>query len=358
MDIIYRLRIIFWFLIILIWAIYLYQYISEDLEKERKTKIILSGDKRSLPIQKKTQPPSLKIHNEFYTFEEKLEKQELQKKEDFQPRIAIAKTDDISLPQSHLKEEFIKEVKKEKKSEIPKGFIFKKTRHFNLYIEEGIEPDEIEKEVEALHGEMMLELIAFSPWSRDERVDIYLALNPLKYQELSGRPGWSGGAANLKERKIYLYKSHEWTGILAHELTHIYFDSFFGGYDKSPLWLSEGMAVYIQIQYGGSKPMWIQENLKRLVNGNYYRIKDLIETRSLDDMNEKNVKLWYTQVYTVVYLLLKIQQKDEFYQFCRLIKEGNSTSKSLYLAYGKPYITLNALESVWKFEVKKIYGSI
>lgn len=366
MDIIYRLRIIFWFLILIIWGIYVYQYISEDLEKERKNKIILNKSQRQSKIEKKNYPSTFNISNQIYIVEEKITKEE-ENNLNQQPepanintstsaRIMIARSDiDISLPQAHTKDkDDLYKYEKKKKNEIPSGFIFRETRHFNLYVENGINIDEIEQEIELLHGEMMLDLIAFSPWTRDEKVDIYLALSQAKYQELSNRPAWSAGAANLKEKKIYLYKSHEWKAILAHELTHIYFDSFFGGYDKSPLWLSEGMAVYIQIKRGGAKPLWVRENLEKLINGNFYRLNDLVATKSLEDINEKNVKLWYTQAFSVVYLLLKIQQKDEFYQFCRLIKEGNSTSKSLYLSYGKPYTTLQALENVWKFEIKKI----
>lgn len=376
MDIIYRLRIIFWLLILTIWGIYVYQYISEDLEKERNTKIILNKSERESKIQKKNEPSTPFQIEEQKIFiktiqdnpplpqkeqEKNEEKLELTKKS-LSPKIMIAKSEniDISLPQAHTKveQEEIKFSQKPSKPETISGFKLIETRHFYLYIEEELDNEEIEKDVGYLHGEMMLDLIAFSPWTRDEKVKIYIAKTASKYQEISGRPIWSGGAANLKEKKIYLYKSHEWKGILAHELTHIYFDSFFGGYDKSPLWLSEGMAVYIQVQRGGAKPFWLKENIEKLAGGNFYRLKDLIETKTLDDINEKNVKLWYAQCYSVVYLLLKIQQKDEFYQFCKLIKEGNSISKALYLAYGKPYTTLAALESVWKFEIKKMSEQI
>lgn len=366
MEIIYRLRIIFWLLILTIWGIYVYQYLSKDLEKERSIKIILNKSERPPKIQKKNIPSTsfplekpkifIKTIEETQTEQQNVETTELNKKS-FSPKIMIANTQslDISLPQDHIKEkEELTPFPKKTKPQPPEGFRFIETRHFYLIIEEGLDYEEIEKEVGYLHGEMMLDLIAFSPWTRDEKVTIYLTKTALKYQELSKRPAWSGGAANLKERKIYLYKSHEWKGILAHELTHIYFDSFFGGYDKSPLWLSEGMAVYIQAQRSGSKPLWLKENLQKLAEGNFYRLKDLVETKTLDDINEKNIKLWYAQCYSVVYLLLKIQKKDEFYQFCKLIKEGNSTSKALYLAYGKPYTTLAALESVWKFEIKKL----
>lgn len=368
MDIIYRLRIVFWLLVLTIWGIYLYQYMSKDLEKERANKIILNKSPREPKIQKKNQPsklvlipdkPIIKTIEDIQTQQDKEEARIMIKKPEESPI-------DISLPSAHTQESQIlnntdetkQRITKAKDQKLPDGFKFTETRHFYLYIDSDLDAKEIENEVEYLHGEMMLDLIAFSPWTRDEKVHIYIAKDAIRYQQISGRPAWSGGAANLKERKIYLYKSHEWKGILAHELTHIYFDGFFGGYEKSPLWLSEGMAVYIQVQRGGSKPLWLKENIDKLANGNFYKIKDLIETKSLADINEGNIKLWYAQSYSVVYLLLNIQKKDEFFQFCRLIKEGNSTSKALYLAYGKPYTTLTALESIWRFEIKKLAQKI
>lgn len=263
---------------------------------------------------------------------------------------------DIIFPQEDYKYEEKKELEKELGEKttikVPDGFNFKETRHFYLYTEKNINIEEKEKEIESLHGEIMLDLIAFSPWTRDEKVKVYLAKTPAKYQELSRRPIWSGGAANLREKKIYLYESHEWIGILAHELTHIYFDSFFGGYDKSPLWISEGMAVYIQTQRAKSSPQWLKENVQKLKDGIGYSLNDLVMIKTLEDASSDSVKLWYAQSYTVVYLLLKLQRGDNFYQFCKKIKEGEKLSQALFRSYGKPYISIKALESVWKYEIK------
>lgn len=356
MDIIYRLRILFWFLIVLIWGVYLYQYISEDMKESQKNKIILTKEKKqtyNLKTEKKNDtsysiPQTVIITTNSHTPETK--------EDTPQERIMISKTQGISLPQEHYKTESEIETKpiKEKKPSltVPEGFKFKETRHFYLYVDSKIDIEEIEKEVEMLHGEIMIDLIAFSPWTRDDKVHIYLTSTPDKYQQLSGRPAWSGGAANLREKKIYLYKSEEWFGILAHELTHIYFDSFFGGYDKSPLWLSEGVAVYVQVERAKTYPNWLKENIGYIKNGSGYNISDLIKIKSLEDADERSVKLWYAQSYSLVNFLLKVQRGDSFYQFCKRIRDGDSPSKALFNAYGKPYTTISALESIWRMDVK------
>jgi len=349
MDIIYKLRILFWTFVLIIWGIYLYQYISEDIEKEKSTKIILNtSQKRKTPIkmQKKNQ--------ESFQYQAKKIKQAT-----LDQRILISSDTnitDIFIRDEQYKHETIDtKIKEEKgytsKPEIPEGFNYIKTRHFHLFLEKGISSDVIDK-IEELHGNIMLDLISFSPWTRDEKVSVYLAKTALRYQQISKRPVWSGGAANLKERKIYLYESDEWYSILAHELTHIYFDSFFGGYNKSPLWLSEGMAVYIQVKAGGRYPNWLKEYIGKLRQGSYYQLKDLVKVKTLEDADEKSVKLWYAQSFSVVYFLLNIQRGDSFYQFCKKIKEGYTVSRALFESYGKPYTTLAALESAWKMDIK------
>jgi len=359
MDIIYKLRILFWTFVLIIWGIYLYQYISEDIEKEKSTKIILNqSEKRKITIklQKKNQ--------EDFTPQQPPKIKETTNIEESKTRVLISsetKINDVFIPDEHYKyeeglnkniEEKIEEKKKEKKPEIPKGFNFLETKHFYIFAEEGINIEEIAKKIEILHGEIMLDLISFSPWTRDEKVSVYLAKTALRYQEISKRPIWSGGAANLRERKIYLYESDEWYSILAHELTHIYFDSFFGGYDKSPLWLSEGMAVYIQVKASQKYPNWLKEYIGKLKEGSYYQLSDLMKIKTLDDADEKSVKLWYAQSFSIVYFLLSIQRGDTFYQFCKKIKEGHSVSRALLESYGKPYTSIASLESAWKVDIK------
>ncbi|MBI5744473.1 MAG: hypothetical protein HY952_07990 [Elusimicrobia bacterium] len=233
----------------------------------------------------------------------------------------------------------------------------KETRHFVLY-EEGEVSPEFEETVEALHGNIMLDLVAFSPWAREQKVFVFYARTQETYQRITGRPAWSGGAASLSERKIYLYKSDEAFGILAHELTHIYFDSFFPASNPSPLWLSEGVATYIQSERGFSTPVWLSQNLGLLQKGNGFKLSDLVRIENLQGADEDNVRLWYAQSYSVVRFLMRLKAGDAFYMFCKNLRDGRPAAQSLYQAYGMPYNKLSSLEYAWRYDLKtgKISG--
>jgi hypothetical protein len=240
----------------------------------------------------------------------------------------------------------------------PDGFAMKVTDHFVVY-EEGPEvSQELQETVEALHGNIMLDLVAFSPWAREKKVFIFFAKNQETYRKLTGRPAWSGGAASQSERKIYLYKSDEAFGILAHELTHIYFDSFFPPSNPSPLWLSEGMATYIQSERGLSTPNWLRDNLKLLQGGSGFKLNDLVRIDNLQGADEDNVRLWYAECYSVVRFLMKLKAGDSFYVFCKDLRDGKAPAQSLYQAYGMPYNKLSSLEYAWRYDLKtgKISG--
>jgi hypothetical protein len=248
--------------------------------------------------------------------------------------------------------------KKDIYPEPPPGFAMKETRHFVLY-EEGTEvSDELAGMLEDLHGNIMLDLVAFSPWTRENKVYIYYAQTSKTYRRLTGRPEWSGGAASLGERKIYVYRSDEAFGILAHELTHIYFDSFFPASKPSPLWLSEGVATYMQSERGLSTPNWLEQNLKLLEGGSGFKIADLVRIEDMQGADEDNVRLWYAQSYSVVRFLMKLKAGDAFYTFCKEMREGKPANQALYRAYGMPYNRLSSLEYAWRYDLKtgKISG--
>ena len=177
-------------------------------------------------------------------------------------------------------------------------------------------------------------------------------------RRLTGRPEWSGGAASLGERKIYVYRSDEAFGILAHELTHIYFDSFFPPSNPSPLWLSEGVATYVQSERGLSTPNWLDQNLKLLEGGSGFKLADLVRIENMQEADEDNVRLWYAQAYSVVRFLMKLKAGDSFYVFCKELRDGKPANQALYRAYGMPYNRLSSLEYAWRYDLKtgKISG--
>ena len=235
---------------------------------------------------------------------------------------------------------------------VPEGFFRVRTRHFVVLSEAEEPPQRFLETLENLHGNLMLDLAAFSPWANDEQVTIYLFRTQDMYRQVTKRPAWSGGASSVSRRTIYLYESDEMIGILAHEMTHIYFDGFFAGGHNDPLWLSEGLATVVQVERGLSTPNWLPENLDVLSRGGGFRFSDLMRVNSTAGANDDNVRLWYTESYSVVRFLLRIQGHASFFHFCSYLKEGQTVHEALYHAYGNPYNRVNALETAWRYDLK------
>ncbi len=366
MDILNKLRILFWGLVIGLWGLFMYQYMSEDMSSLKSFKIgknPLSSGSEPRPTLHKYPVPAPSIP------------QQPQGTAPQQPGPAVTPQSSLNLVEAGdvkdvVSTPLIPEHSAGEKTAAaadggegnypapPAGFAMKVTQHFVVY-EEGAEVSgQLYETLESLHGNIMLDLVAFSPWTREKKVYIYYSQTPGAYRRLTGRPNWSGGAASLSERKIYVYKSDEAFGILAHELTHIYFDSFFPASNPSPLWLSEGIATYIQSERGYSTPNWLEQNLKLLEGGSGFKLNDLVRIEDMHGADEDNVRLWYAQSYSVVRFLMKLKAGNAFYTFCKSIREGSPAHQALYKAYGMPYNKLTSLEYAWRYDLKtgKIAG--
>ncbi len=365
MDILAKLRIIFWGLVIALWGLFMYQYMNKDMSGLRQFRI-----KDNPFTGKPSKPPAAKRYIPGPGTEVP---QPAGAGAIIKPAKAPLSSMSLIKPWSAIKDIPSEPVMPERSSggktaaaastdesypAAPQGFAMKVTRNFVIY-EEGTEVSaELSDTVEALHGSMMLDLVSFSPWTRDKKVFIFFSNSQDTYRRLTGRPAWSGGTASSSGREIYLYKSDEAFGILAHELTHIYFDGFFPASHPSPLWLSEGLATYIQSERGYSTPDWLAQNLKALEGGSGFKLNDLVRIDSLEGADEDSVRLWYAESYSVVRFLLKLKQGESFYIFCKGLRENKPTPQALYQAYGMPYNKLSSLEYAWRYDLKtgKISG--
>lgn len=232
----------------------------------------------------------------------------------------------------------------------PTGFTKTQTRHFTIFAEGKPPSEEFLETLENIQANLMLDLAAFSPWAREERVTVFLFRDQESYRRVTGRPAWSGGASSVRRRKVYLYESEELVGILAHELTHIYFDSFFLGGVTNPLWLSEGMATLVQTERGLAAPNWLKHNLDVIRRGGGYGLDDLTKVENTSGAQDDEIRLWYTQSYSVVRFLIRNQYKSSFYKFCKNIRDGVPMKESLYRAYGMPFNSVKALEYAWRYD--------
>jgi hypothetical protein len=236
---------------------------------------------------------------------------------------------------------------------VPPGFQKTVTRHFNVYAERSAASDRFLDLLESLHGNLMLDLASFSPWAGDQRVSIFLFRSAESYRRVTGRPPWSGGASSVPRRKVYVYESEELPGILAHELTHIYFDGFFLDGSPDPLWLSEGVATLVQVERGLAAPDWLRENLRTLQGGGGFPFEAFMAVKTTSGWSDDKVRLWYAQAYSVVRYLIRTQYRSSFYKFSAHVREGRPVSEALYRAYGAPYTRVRALEIAWRHEISR-----
>ncbi len=235
----------------------------------------------------------------------------------------------------------------------PPGFVRSSSRHFLVFAEQYPASERFIELIESLHSNLMLDLAPFTPWANNERTTIFLFKNQDTYRRVTGRPVWSGGASSVGKRKLYVYESEELPGIVAHELTHIYFDSFFLNGTTDPLWLSEGMATLVQVERGLAAPNWLRENLERLEQGDGFPIDKLTSVTSTVGWPDAKVRLWYAQSYSVVRFLIRTQYRSSFYKFSAHLRDGRPEPEALYRAYGAPYTRMVALEHAWRYELSR-----
>ncbi len=361
MDILAKLRVVFWCLVLGLWGLFMYQYIDSDMSSLKRFHVAenpFTGKPDSPPAElKRTYLPETPYVPPGPAPQTAAAPQP---GGSMLKPIAGPEIKDIAYP-GRMPEHSGGDKAAgagapggadEAYPAAPEGFAAKVTRHFVVYEEAPQVSDELVDTVEALHGNIMLDLIAFSPWSREKKVYIFFTKNQATFRRMTGRPEWSGGAASSSERKIYLYKSDEAFGILAHELTHIYFDSFFPASNPSPLWLSEGIATYVQAERGNSAPSWLKQNLKLLETGSGFKLDDLVRIENLQGADEDNVRLWYAQSYSLARFLMTMKTGESFYIFCKGMRDGTPAAQALYRAYGMPYNKLSSLEYAWRYDLK------
>mgnify|MGYP001591343129 CR=1 FL=1 len=236
---------------------------------------------------------------------------------------------------------------------VPPGFVKSVSAHFVVFSEQYPASERFIDLIESLHSNLMLDLAPFSPWAREERTTIYLFKNQDTYRRVTGRPAWSGGASSINKRKLYVYESEELPGIVAHELTHVYFDGFFIGGTTDPLWLSEGMATLVQVERGLAAPNWLRENLQRLEDGEGQSIDQFVAVTTTAGWPDAKVRLWYAQAYSLVRFMIRTQYRSSFYKFAAHLRDGRPEPEALYRAYGAPYTRLKALEHAWRYELSR-----
>lgn len=353
MDVLLKLRVLIWSLVICLWGVMVYQYLGEEEQDAAQMQRVINPYKDLPPAPADIAPdPNLAASVAPAAVPSAATPAD--------PTINIVPLPEAAGPAtSGEKPPPQRRTRVEDRAPalpdppIPPGFVKTGTKHFSVYSEQYPASERFLDLLETLHANLMLDLAPFSPWARAEKVSVFLFKSQETYRKVTGRPAWSGGASSVPKRKVYVYESEELPGILAHEMTHIYFDGFFLEGTANPLWLSEGMATLVQVERGLAAPNWLRENLTRLEGGESFPIEKFVGVSSTSGWPDERVRLWYAQSYSMVRYLIRTQYRSSFYKFASQLREGRPASEALYRAYGAPYTRLRALEIAWRHEISR-----
>ena len=234
----------------------------------------------------------------------------------------------------------------------PPGFMTAETFNYLIYRQEQPVGEKLKTVLDNIHGNLMLDLTPFTLVAKPNKILVMLFDNKDSYMSFTKRPAWSGAASDLRADTMYVLEGKNFYQLSVHELTHLYFDGYFLP-SISPLWLSEGMAVYMQIYATHQKPNWIDNGIERILSGQYINLSDLVEMDSLASLTTEEAELWYAESFSLVDYLLNSHSRDEFYRFCNELKAGTPVHQALYRAYGMPFNKISVLQNVWLHDLAK-----
>ena len=234
----------------------------------------------------------------------------------------------------------------------PPGFSTADTFNYLIYREKNPVTSTIKTVLDNIHGNLMLDLTPFTIIIKPNKILVMLFGEKDSYIKYTKRPAWSGASSDLRADTMYVIESDSFYPLSVHELTHLYFDGYFLP-AISPLWLSEGMAVYMQIYATKQKPSWVDGSLRNILAGRYIPLENMMDTDDLSNLTTEQAEIWYTQAYSLVDYLLNERSRDEFYQFCNELKSGAPVHQALYRAYGMPFTKVSVLQNVWLHDLSK-----
>lgn len=186
-------------------------------------------------------------------------------------------------------------------------------------------------------------------WTWENRAKVFIARDRDDYLDIFGCSPWSAACVDYYNKIIYTYPNQEkFTPIFVHELTHIIFREFVGE-GVLPLWLDEGVAVYMEDKYGGTYRQGINFLKHEMARGNYIKFSELnqITVDRLNDKQQDYINLFYLESFSIVNFIMNKYGKYKFSNFLRRIKSGLEWEDALTKVF-YDFKDLNKFEEEWK----------
>lgn len=199
--------------------------------------------------------------------------------------------------------------------------------------------------IERLYERLHAELWTLVPWRTDAKTHVYVYKDVDSYRR--GRfhpPSWSGGLMRSSgaEKELAVFAPLD-EKVVAHELTHLYFHSYFG--EKGavpPAWLDEGLAS----MFGDQALSLPDPRLRGPILPATVPLALFVESRPAEDAPEEWVGAWYRQAQSVAWFLKRGRIESGFAGFCAKLRDGRDVESALREAYGD--VSLAAFEAEWQ----------
>ncbi len=222
-------------------------------------------------------------------------------------------------------------------------FIVRRSAHFIFNYTPGIKEswiDRLKSQAENFYriitGEFYL--VRDTPWMWENRAKIFVAKDKDDFVRRFPCPVWSGACVDYRKKIIYTYIDQTFlTSILAHELTHIIFREYVGQTIELPLWLDEGVALYVECKYTDSPYRMSEDLVKEMIKKDSYiewEKMNKITKNYLEKSEQDFVRQFYLQAWSMVNFLRKRFGKIKFKELIDYIKKGNTAEKALFSVYG------------------------
>ena len=191
-------------------------------------------------------------------------------------------------------------------------------------------------------------------WIWDNRAKVFIASDRDDYLESFECSPWSAACVNYHGKIIYTYPDQEkFNPIFVHELTHIIFREYIGE-GKLPLWMDEGVAVYMEDKYGKTYRDGINLLKAKIKEDTYIKFSQLnkITVRSLNDKSQDYVNLFYLESFSIINFIMKKYGKYKFSSFLQMLRKGLGLEEALAKVF-YDFKDLNKLEAKWKDYYRK-----
>jgi hypothetical protein len=218
------------------------------------------------------------------------------------------------------------------------------TAHFTIHHENAGASLGGNNQIERIYESLHPDLWRLVPWMTQKKISVYVYGGRDSF--LKGRfhpPPWSGGLLSDSdgEKVLAVYEPVD-PAVAAHELTHLYFHTFFDEKRASPpVWLDEGLATMLQ-----SEALTLPDPRdKGPVLPAPLPLSAFLRTGPARDAPSARVSLWYRQAHSLVRFIKRAHIEDSFAQFCGRLRDGEDLESVLRGVYGYP--DLAAFERAW-----------